>query len=345
MNLRTWQEQSSTLHRICQRSAENPTERRSRKWLSLKRSLGDTWRLALLQRPREESNIWTHPPQPLEVASCPESTDRGPRQCSPARRRKGGEERQTLLPRKLAAVSVLYKKGGAGALNPDLVLPPRTLITAEGDGQYQGPPGSGALGPKQGDRPRGGTSAPEPVCHLEGDPSPGGASQPKRLSLPRSAAITSGLSPSSPTAALPTAAAASTQGARVASGRAPLPPMCPSARAQSQAPPPPDRPPVAGGVGKVTSRSYSLSFGTRREPGQGGPSRARTALLSARNRARGPVGAPFVAGSAPRSLRSLPGCAAWFSPAAPPGRYKVYAVTRTSSKAGVAGRLLWPAGL
>lgn len=106
---------------------------------------------------------------------------------------------------------------------------------------------------------QGGTSTPEPVCHLKGGPQPRGRlSQTERLPLPRSVAITSCFS-SSPTPARSTAAAEASPAARIPGARAPLPPMCPSARAHSRGPAPS---PASGlwrrGRGHVSRRRLQL---------------------------------------------------------------------------------------
>lgn len=135
------------------------------------------------------------------------------------------------------------------------------------------------------------------------------------LPLPRSVVITSCFSYSSPTAALDTADAASSQSARIAGARAPLPPMCPCARAQLQAPPP-GRPLVARGVGTATCCACSLS-GYGQERRQVGPTvrglcfatheKGRRAAISDRVECSHPsIGAPLVPGSEPLRLRSLP---------------------------------------
>lgn len=103
--------------------------------------------------------------------------------------------------------------------------------------------GRWALSPFSGERESGSqtrrraqgtdTSIPEPVCHLEGWPQPGWRlSQTQRLPLPSRVAITSWCFSSSPTPPLSTTAAASSQDTRIPGARAPLPPMCPHARAQ-----------------------------------------------------------------------------------------------------------------
>lgn len=155
-------------------------------------------------------------------------------------------------------------------------------MTAEGDGQNQGPPGSGALGPKQGDRPRGARPLPSRCVTWKVTPA-------------RVALASPSVSPSpgpllSPPASLPLRRP-------LHCPRRPPPPrkvlalpaaerhfrLCVPVRVRSRRPRPPGRPPVAGGVGKVTSRACSLCFGTRRVRSQGGPSRVGSALLFARN--------------------------------------------------------------
>ena len=106
-----------------------------------------------------------------------------------------------------------------------------TVLSGEGEGWVPNTakgPGVGGGGPGSPGR---------------GTPAQGPPSQTQRLPLPRSVAITSCVS-SSPTPALATsasaaaAAAASSPGARIPGVRAPLPLMCPPARAQSRGPAP-----------------------------------------------------------------------------------------------------------
>ena len=202
---------------------------------------------------------------PPEVASGLQACKYRPERALASRRAEGRGQADAPPWKPCQQVSVLYKRKSPAPCLPTSSSPALSLGWRWAVSRFSGGWGGGSASQTRR-KARGGTSTPEPVCHLKGGPQPRGRlSQTERLPLPRSVAITSCFS-SSPAPARSTAAAESSPGARIPGARAPLPPMCPPARAQSRGPAPS---PAAGlrrrGRGHV-SRSRLQLRGARQEP-------------------------------------------------------------------------------